>query len=59
MTGRGKSHILRVMGTTLKGVILIIHPLLVLTADQVLQFQDWNDQNVLHRLRICFTTIPR
>lgn len=42
-TGEGKTHIIRVMGTMLKGVHLIIHPLLVLTADQVVKFLEGTD----------------
>ena len=42
-TGIGKSHVIRSMGTMLKGVILVIHPLLVLTADQVIRFREGSD----------------
>ena len=32
-TGSGKTHVIRMAGTMLKGIHLILHPLLVLTAD--------------------------
>ena len=38
-TGRGKSLIIKLLCTMLRGVHLIVHPLLVLTADQVASFQ--------------------
>ena len=37
-TGGGKSHVFRMLGTLLRGVHLIIHPLLVLAADQMQKF---------------------
>ena len=43
MTGVGKTHVIRVLGALLKGVHLIIHPLLVLTADQVVKFLEGTD----------------
>ncbi|KAL7543828.1 hypothetical protein ACHAWF_007470, partial [Thalassiosira exigua] len=43
-TGAGKTHFLRVLGTFVRGVILIDHPLLALTADQVLRFQEGTDR---------------
>jgi len=43
-TGHGKSHIMQVLGSCLKGIHLIIHPaLLVLTADQAPSFQEGNE----------------
>jgi len=38
-TGNGKSHIIKVTVISLKGVYLIIHPLLMLTADQAPNFR--------------------
>ena len=43
MTGVGKTHMIRVMGTMLRAVHLIVHPLLVLTADQVVKFLEGTD----------------
>ena len=37
-TGGGKSHVIRMIGTMLRGIHVIIHPLLVLTADQMSKF---------------------
>ena len=37
-TGSGKSHVTRMLGTLLRGIHLIVHPLLVLAADQVTNF---------------------
>lgn len=37
-TAFGKSHVIRLVGTMSKGIHLIIHPLLALTADQVAAF---------------------
>jgi hypothetical protein len=37
-TGGGKSHVIRMTGTMFRGIHLIIHPLLVLTADQITKF---------------------
>ena len=42
-TGGGKSHVLRVLGTFLRGIHVIVYPLLVLTADQVLRFLEGTD----------------
>ena len=39
----GKTHIIRVFGTFLKGDHLIIHPILGLTGDQVSQFKEGSD----------------
>ena len=39
-TGTGKSHIYRMVGTMLNGIHLVIHPLLVLTADQIVKFKE-------------------
>ena len=37
-TGGRKSHVIRMIGTMFRGIHLIIHPLLVLTADQIMKF---------------------
>ena len=41
-TGSGKTHVIRMAGTMLKGIHLILHPLLVLTADQIAKFASAN-----------------
>ena len=43
-TGGGKSHVIRMIGTLLKGIHLIVHPLLVLTADQTAKFASGSDE---------------
>ena len=43
-TGTGKSHIFRMLGTMLNGIHLVMHPLLVLTADQIVKFQQGDDR---------------
>jgi len=42
-TGEGKSLIIKLLGTLLHGVHLIVHPTLVLTADQVHSFLGCNE----------------
>ena len=42
-TGRGKSHIIWLLGTLLVGVHLIFHPIISLTADQLTAFQSGCD----------------
>ena len=37
-TGSGKSHVTRMLGTMLRGIHLVMHPLLVLAADQAGKF---------------------
>ena len=37
-TGSGKSHVTRMLGTMLRGIHLVVRPLLVLAADQVRNF---------------------
>ena len=44
-TGEGKSLIIKLLGTMLHGVHLIIHPILVLTADQVHSFLGCNESH--------------
>ena len=41
--GGGKMHIIRMIGTMLRGIHLIIHPLLALTEDQVGRFLEETD----------------
>ena len=36
--GGGRSHVIRMTGTTFRGIHLIIHPIMVLTADQITKF---------------------
>ena len=43
-TGGGKMHIIRVLGTYARAVHLVIHPILALTADQVLKFMEGTDK---------------
>ena len=43
-TGGGKTHIIRVLGTYARAVHLVIHPILALTADQVLKFMEGTDK---------------
>ena len=43
-TGGGKTHVIRMLGTTIKGIALIVHPLLALTADQVPNFTKGTDR---------------
>ena len=42
-TGGGKTHIIRVMGSMMKGIHVVLHPLLALTGDQVIRFQEGSD----------------
>ena len=42
-TALGKTHIMRVFGTIMKGIHVIIHPLLALTADQHTAFVSGNE----------------
>ena len=39
-TGGGKTHIVRTLGTLLKGIHVVLHPLLALTGDQLSRFQE-------------------
>ena len=47
-TGGGKSHVLRLVGTLLRAVHLVLHPLLVLTADQMPKFLAASDAHGPH-----------
>mgnify|MGYP005726043589 CR=1 FL=1 len=42
--GGGKSHVVRMIGTMLRGVHLVVHPLLALTADQVPNFRTGSER---------------
>ena len=44
VTGGGKSHNIRLLGSFLGGVHVIFHPILALTADQLTQFQSGSDE---------------
>jgi len=43
-TSGGKSHSLRMLGTLLKGIHLIFHPVLAMTADQMIKFECGSDK---------------
>ena len=43
-TGGGKTHIIRCWGTFTKGICLVLHPIPVLTFDQVLKFTEGSDE---------------
>ena len=43
-TGAGKSHVFRVIGTVLRGIHLVVHPLLSLAANQVKKFRNGSNQ---------------
>ena len=47
LIGISKTQIIHVLGTFLKGVHLIIHPILVLTGNQVTRFKEGSDDYVV------------
>jgi len=44
-TGEGKTHIIQCWGVFTKGICLVLHPILALTADQVLKFTKESDKH--------------
>ena len=52
-TGGGKTHIIRTLGTMLKGIHVVLHPLLALTGDQVIRFQEGsNDYGMIEAVNL-------
>lgn len=44
-TGGGKSHLIRLLGTMLRGLNIVFHPLLALMGDQVAKFREGRDDH--------------